>query len=217
MDNQLRTRGTGGHSRRRIAWRAAAACASAAAIVLVAACSSSSGSASATSSGSASGSASATGANVTAAQAALVPITGHPSAFPVTTPLPEKLPAGKKFVFLQCGTPFCALAGMSLQRGRGGDRRDFHEGGPRVRRRRRRRSPRPARSLLKPDVVFMTVDPSLFGDGLKKLSNAGIKVVSISIAKDVEALRCHVRLHRRDRGPERWKADGGLGDCPQRR
>ena len=31
----------------------------------------------------------------------------------------------------------------------------------------------------------MTVDPSLFGDGLKKLSAAGIKVVSISIAKDV--------------------------------
>jgi ribose transport system substrate-binding protein len=187
MDNQLRTRSTGGRSHRRSAWRAAAACAAAAAIVLVAACSSSTSSGSATTSASASAaqSGSATGANVAAAQAALVPYTGHPSAFPVTTPLPEKLPAGKKFVFLQCGTPFCALAGMSLQQAVvaiGGTFTKVDAGTTAA-------SAQAAASsalALKPDVVFMTVDPALFGDGLKQLSAAGIKVISISIAKNAK-------------------------------
>jgi ribose transport system substrate-binding protein len=189
MDSQLRTQGTGRRSRRRTAWRAAAACATAAAIVLVAACSSSSGSASATASSSGSASASTSvsspGANVAAAQAALVPITGHPSAFPVTTPLPEKLPAGKKFVFLQCGTPFCALAGMSLQQAVvaiGGIFTKVDAGTTAA-------SAQAAASsalALKPNVVFMTVDPALFGGGLKQLSAAGIKVVSISIAKNAK-------------------------------
>jgi ribose transport system substrate-binding protein len=185
MNSQLRTRSTGGRSRRRSAWRAAAACASAAAIVLLAACSSSSstGSAATSASASAATSGSATGANVAAAQAALVPYTGHPSAFPVTTPLPEKLPAGKKFVFLQCGTPFCALAGMSIQQAVvaiGGTFTKVNAGTTAA-------SAQAAASsalALKPDVVFMTVDPALFGDGLKQLSAAGVKVVSISIAKD---------------------------------
>jgi ribose transport system substrate-binding protein len=179
MDNQLRTRSTGGRSRRRSAWRAAAACAAAAAIVLVAACSSS------TSSGSDTTSAPASGANVAAAQAALVPYTGHPSAFPVTIPLPEELPAGKKFVFLQCGTPFCALAGMSLQQAVaaiGGTFTKLDAGTTAA-------SAQAAASsalALKPDAVFMTVDPALFGNGLKQLSAAGIKVVSISIVKNAK-------------------------------
>jgi ribose transport system substrate-binding protein len=178
------TRNTGGRSRRRTAWRVAAACVSAVAVVLVAACGSSAGTGSSAGSGSGSSSGSAQAANVAAAKAALVPYTGHPSAFPVTEPLPEKLPAGKKFVFLQCGTPFCALAGMSLQAAVvaiGGKFTKLNAGTTAS-------SAQAAASsalALKPDVVFMTVDPSLFGDGLKKLSAAGIKVVSISIVKDV--------------------------------
>jgi ribose transport system substrate-binding protein len=191
MDSPLRTSGARGRLRRRGAWRAAAACASAVAIALVAACSSASSTGSATPSGPAttSGSAmaspsgSAAGANVAAAQAALVPYTGHPSAFPVTTPLPEKLPAGKKFIFLQCGTPFCALAGLSIKEAVvaiGGTFTTIDAGTTAS-------SAQAAASsalALKPNVVFMTVDPALFGNGLKQLSAAGIKVISISIAKD---------------------------------
>lgn len=178
------TRNTGGRSRRRTAWKVAAACVASVAVVSIAACGSSPGTGSSAGSGSGSSSVSAQGANVAAAKAALVPITGRPSAFPVTEPLPEKLPAGKKFVFLQCGTPFCALAGMSLQAAVaaiGGHFTKLNAGTTAS-------SAQAAASsalALKPDVVFMTVDPSLFGDGLKKLSAAGIKVVSISIAKDV--------------------------------
>jgi ribose transport system substrate-binding protein len=179
----------GGSTRRRT-WRVTAAGVSALAVVAVAACSSSSTSstASPSTSGSASTSVSpsastSSGANVAAAEAALVPYTGHPSAFPVTDPLAEKLPAGKKFVYLQCGTPFCALAGMSIQQAVaaiGGKFTKLDAGTTAS-------SAQAAASsalALKPDVVFMTVDPSLFGNGLKNLSAAGVKVVSISIAKD---------------------------------
>jgi ribose transport system substrate-binding protein len=187
--SQRGARKTGERSSRRTAWRVAAACVSAVVVVSVAACSSASGSASSSSSasassGSSSSSGSAQGANIAAASAALVPYTGHPSAFPVTEPLPQKLPAGKKFLFLQCGTPFCALAGLSLKAAVvaiGGTFTKLNAGTTAS-------SAQAAASsalALKPDVVFMTVDPALFGDGLKKLSAAGVKVVSISIVKNV--------------------------------
>jgi ribose transport system substrate-binding protein len=178
-----------GDSKRRTLWRVTAASVSAVAVVSAAACSSSSSSSSpaapsATASSSASSSGAAQGANVAAAEAALVPYTGHPSAFPVTVPLPNKLPAGKKFVFLQCGTPFCALAGMSIQQAVqaiGGKFTKLDAGTTAA-------SSQAAASsalALKPDVVFMTVDPSLYGGELKQLSAAGVKVVSVSITKDV--------------------------------
>jgi ribose transport system substrate-binding protein len=47
--------------------------------------------------------------NVAQAQALLGPYTGRPSAFPVTEPLAKKLPAGSTIVFMDCGTPVCAL------------------------------------------------------------------------------------------------------------
>ncbi len=172
---------------RRTAWRAAAACVSVVAVVSAAACSSA-GSGSSSSSGSSpdsSSSGSAQGANVAAATAALAPYTGHPSAFPVTEPLPEKLPAGKKFVFLQCGTPFCALAGMSLQQAVvaiGGTFTKVDAGTTAA----TAQAAASSALALKPSVVFMTVDPALFGGGLKQLSAAGIKVVSISIAKNAK-------------------------------
>jgi ribose transport system substrate-binding protein len=167
-------------------WRAAAASLSVAAVVSAAACSSSASTPASSSTSSSSpdtSSSAAAGANVAAATAALAPYTGHPSAFPVTDPLAEKLPAGKKFVYLQCGTPFCALAGMSIQQAVGAIGGKFTKlnAGTTA------SSAQAAASsalALKPDVVFMTVDPSLFGDGLKNLSAAGVKVVSISIAKD---------------------------------
>jgi len=171
------SRSSGGRSSRRTAWRVVAVCVSAVAVVSVAACSSSSDSASSSGSGQ--------GANIAAAQAAIDPYLGHPSPFPVTEPLPEKLPVGKNFVFLQCGTPFCALAGASLQTAVtaiGATFTKLNAGTTAS-------SAQAAASsavALKPDAVFMTVDPSLFGDGLKTLSAAGVKVVSISIVKDAK-------------------------------
>jgi ribose transport system substrate-binding protein len=48
-------------------------------------------------------------AGLAAAKQALAPYTGHPSPFPATEKL-AKLPApGSKFVFLQCGSPVCAI------------------------------------------------------------------------------------------------------------
>ena len=101
--------------------------------------------------------------------------------------MPEKLPAGKKFVFLQCGTPFCALAGVSLQASAvaiGGTFTKLTAGSTAS----SAQSAVSSALALKPDVVFVTVDPSLFGDGLRHLSDAGVKIVSISIAKDVAPL-----------------------------
>ena len=112
------TRTTGQRWNRRTARMAAAACASMLAVVSAAACSSSSNtgsssgaspSSNATAPGAAQGAAQ--GADVAAAQAALAPYIGQSSAFPVTDPLASKLPAGKKFVYLQCSTPICAEVG----------------------------------------------------------------------------------------------------------
>lgn len=177
------TRHSPGRSRRRIAARVAAAGVAAVAVVSMAACGSGSSSNS-NSASSSSGAGSSSGANVTAAKAAIAPYVGQPSEFPVTEPLPQPLPAGKKFVFFQCSTPFCALAGKSLQAAVtaiGGTYTAVSSGAT------AQTSQAAASSVLalKPDVAFVSIDPSLFGDSLKKLSDAGIKVVSISIAKDV--------------------------------
>jgi ribose transport system substrate-binding protein len=174
-------------SNRRTAWRATAAAVSAAAVVSAAACSSASSSSSSPSSSSAStsSSASAQGANVAAAQAALAPYIGHSSAFPVTDPLASKLPAGKSFVYLQCSTPICAEVGELLQgavKGIGGKMTVVNAGATAT-------SAQAAASsalALKPDAVFLgAISPDLFGNGLKALANAGVKLVSLQVDQDV--------------------------------
>ena len=105
--------------------------------------------------------------------------------FPVTQPLSKALPAGKSFAFLQCSTPFCALAGKGLQAAVtaiGGKFTAVNAGAT------AQAAQAAASSVLalKPDVVFVTVDPSLYGDGLTKMPAAGVKVVSISITKNVK-------------------------------
>lgn len=169
---------------RRIARRVVAMGACAVAVVAVAACGS--GPSSGSSSGSPAGVPSGTtgGANVSAAQAAIAPFTGKPSPFPVTEPLSKRLPGGTKFAFLQCATPNCALAGKYYQEAVsaiGGTFTAVNAGTTAA------ASQAAASSVLalKPDVVFVTVDPSLYGDALKKMSDAGIKVISISVVKDV--------------------------------
>ncbi len=173
----------GRRSNRRNAWRAAAVCVSAVAVVSVAACSSSSGSGSSTGSGS---TGSAQGANVDAAKAAIAPFLVKPTVFPVTEPLPQKLPAGTTFAYLQCGTPICAQVGKLLQAGVqaiGGKLTVVNAGST------AQTAQAAASSVLglKPDAVLLgAIDPALFGGGLKALSDAGVKLVSLQINKDVK-------------------------------
>lgn len=170
--SQLRTAHTGRLPFRRIA----VACVTAAVLVSAAACSSS-GSGSSANAGSS--------ANVTAAKAAIAPYTAAPTTFPVTDPLSAPLPAGKKFVYLQCSTPICALVGTFLKqavKGIGGTITVVNAGAT------AQTAQAAASSVLalKPDAVFLgAIDPALFGTGLKALSTAGVKVVSLQIDKDV--------------------------------
>ena len=136
------------------------------------------------SSDSSSSSASEATANVAAAKAALASYTGHPSAFPVDTPLSKALPAGTKFVYLQCGAQACAVAGKLLAaavQAIKGDLTVLNAGTSAS----TAQAAASSALAMKPQVVFTTgIEPSLYGDGLKKLSAAGTKVISISVATD---------------------------------
>lgn len=176
-------RGGGARGRSRTAWQVTAACVSATAVVSLAACSSSSGSSSTSSSRS---TGSAQEANVSAAKTALAPYSVAPATFPLSDPLPEKLPAGKKFVFLQCGTPVCAGIGLFVQQAVktiGGTITVLNAGNTAQ----TAKSAASSALALKPAaVLFGGLDPALFGGGLNTLSSAGIKVVSIQVTKDVK-------------------------------
>ena len=89
--------------------RATALVAVAAVGVTAAACGDSGSS---TSSGSSSGKAT---ADVAAAKEGIKPFSGHPSPFPVDQPLRKPLPKGKRFAYIQCAPPVCALYGQLLR------------------------------------------------------------------------------------------------------
>ncbi|MHA6758087.1 sugar ABC transporter substrate-binding protein [Streptacidiphilus sp. PAMC 29251] len=162
-------------NRRNVA-RAAAAAVSAIAVVSVAAC----GSSSATKEGSQQS------ANIAAAKAAIAPYTVPPTDFPVSEPLAQKLPAGKKFVYLQCGTPICAAVGTFVQgavKEIGGTYTAVNAGSTAQ----TAQVAAATANSLKPDAVILgAIDPALFGGGLKKLSDGGAKLVSLQIDKDVK-------------------------------
>ncbi|HEX4090608.1 MAG TPA: substrate-binding domain-containing protein [Trebonia sp.] len=184
----------------RTAWRVAAAGVSVAAVVSAAACSSSTSSTPPPSPSSSAGastpsavstpsdagsSGAAQAANAAAAQAALAPYIGHSSAFPVTAPLSAKLPAGKKFVYLQCSTPICAEVGGLLQgavKGIGGTMTVVNAGATAT----TAQAAASSALALKPDAVILgAISPSLFGNGLKTLANAGVKLVSLQVDQNV--------------------------------
>lgn len=126
------------------------------------------------------------GSGIGAAEKALAPYVGHPSPFPVDQPLEKPVPKGSKFVYLQCSTPVCAIFG-ELMKGAvetAGSELSIIDAGASA-----SSSQAAASSALamKPDVVFITgVQPSSYGDGLKKLSEAGAKVASVSVAEETE-------------------------------
>ena len=119
-----------------------------------------------------------------AASAAIEPLVGKPSAFPVNEPLGQPLPPGTKFAYLQCATTVCGLFGQLLAppvAAIGGELTVVPSGSTAS------TSQAAVASVLalKPDAVLVAgVDPAQFGGGLKKLSDAGVKVVTISVAKD---------------------------------
>ena len=125
-------------------------------------------------------------ADVAAAQAAIAPYEGHPSAFPVDRPLSKPLPAGTKFVYLQCSTTACGLIGKLIQpavKAIGANLTTVNAGST------AQSSQAAAASALalKPAAVIITgTNPLLYGDGLKALSAAGVKVVSLSISENVK-------------------------------
>lgn len=83
----------------------------AATAVVTAACGSSGGNnnSSGGGAGSASSSSGGASANVAAAQSAIAPYVGHPSAFPATEKLGKLPKPGSTFTFLQCSAPVCAI------------------------------------------------------------------------------------------------------------
>ncbi len=144
------------------------------AAVSVAGCSSSSSTTSSGSSGS--------DANVAAANKAIAPFSGRPSAFPVTTALPKMIPAGTRMVYLQCGAPTCALVEKVMAAAvmtMGGSLTPINAGTTAA------SSQQAASSALamKPKVVFVIgIQPSFFGDRLKQLQAAGADVVSYAVS-----------------------------------
>ena len=151
------------------------------AAMALAACGSSSKSSGASSKSTSSISAS-SGANIAAAKAAIAPYVGHPNAFPVSTPLKGKLPAGTKIAFLECGTPICALVKELLApavKTVGGTLSVINSGTT------AQSSQAAAASVLaeKPAALLVTgTIPSEYGGELAKIQAAGTKVVSISVA-----------------------------------
>lgn len=156
------------------------------------ACGSSSGSSPSTASDASAASASdssltsAQSADTVAATKAIAPYVGHPGAFPVDTPLKGKLPAGTTFAYLQCGAPYCALIGQLLGpavKAIGANLKIINAGSTAP----SAQAAAASALTIKPAAVLITgIVPSEYGDGLKQLSAAGIKVVSITIPGPTE-------------------------------
>lgn len=172
-------------SNRRVTWKVTVAGVSVLALLTLAACGSSGKKSSSSSQSTISPAANAS-AGVAAANKALAPYLVKPTIFPVSEPLASKLPAGKKFVYLQCGTPICAQVGGLLQgavTAIGGKMTVVNAGTT-------AQTAQAAASsalALKPDAVLLgAIDPALFGSGLKALAKAGAKLVSLQVDKDVK-------------------------------
>ena len=181
---QLGTAGGGARARERLAGNSPVAAAAALGLVLVlVACGSSSRSSApaASNASAASSSGSARSADIAAAARAIEPYVGRPGAFPVDTPLKARLPAGTTLDYLQCGAPYCALIGQLLGppvKAIGANLKIINAGSTAP----SAQAAAATALTLKPAAVLITgIVPSEYGDGLKNLAAAGIKVVSITI------------------------------------
>lgn len=127
-------------------------------------------------------------ADTAAATKAIAPFEGQTSAFPVDEPLSKPLPASTKFVYLQCAATSCGQVNKFIQsavKTLGGTLTTVSAGASAS----SFQTAAASALSLKPAVVFLDgFQPALFGDSLKQLSAAGIKVVSISMAQTPEEL-----------------------------
>lgn len=124
-------------------------------------------------------------ANTAAAEAFIEPYIGQPTPWPIGEPLSTPLPAGTEIVFLQCGTPVCALVHDMLKGAVEAAGATFTAIDSGITASTAQAAAASALAL-QPDAVILTgVDPAQYGTGLKDLSDAGVKVVSMSVAKDV--------------------------------
>lgn len=128
--------------------------------------------------------AAARGADVAAARAAIAPYSGHPTAFPVDQPLSRPVPAGTKIVWLQYPTPAGALQGRVLRQAAktlGVSLQTINAGSTAT----SAQAAAASALALHPDaVLFGGMQPSVFGDSLRQLSDAGTKVVSFAVSED---------------------------------
>jgi ribose transport system substrate-binding protein len=119
--------------------------------------------------------------NVKQAKKNIAAYVGHPSPFPATVPLGKKLPAGKKFVFLQCAAPTCALAGAAVKAAVAAIHGQLTVV-PAGFTAQTAQSAAASALALKPDAVLVpAISGSFFSGGLKKLAAGGAKVVSIGV------------------------------------
>lgn len=119
--------------------------------------------------------------DVAAAKSAIAEYTGKPGAFMVDKPLAKRLSAGRKFVYVQCQTPICALYGQLLK----GPVKAIGATMTVV------KAPNTAAGVesavatamsQKPSAVLLpSIASQLLGDSVKTLTDAGIKVTSIGI------------------------------------
>jgi ribose transport system substrate-binding protein len=123
-----------------------------------------------------------TSAAVAEATKDLAPYTGHPNAFPVTTPLKHKPPTGTTLAFLQCSDPICALFAQLIVPAAKtmGVKVTITKGGASA------SSLQQAMSSIiaeKPAAVLLpAVDPVEYRTAMSQLNSAGIPVVSQGIA-----------------------------------
>jgi ribose transport system substrate-binding protein len=127
------------------------------------------------------------------AEAAIEPLVGQPSAFPVTTPL-KRLPRGASITYVDCGTPACGLFGQLIPPAAeaAGVKLETIKAGASA------QGVNDALSSVietKPDAVIIPgLEPATYRENLRKLKEAGIHVVTIAtvtgkpLGVDVEIL-----------------------------
>lgn len=127
------------------------------------------------------------GANVDAAKTAIASYSnGKTVPFVVDKPLSKPVAPGTKFAFLQCAAQACAVAGVAVKsavEALGGTVTPVNSGSS-------AQTAQAAASTvlaMRPAAVIATgLDPQLYGGGLQKIADAGIKIVTISVAVDTK-------------------------------
>ncbi|MEC3975736.1 sugar ABC transporter substrate-binding protein [Amycolatopsis sp. H20-H5] len=126
-------------------------------------------------------------ANADAARQAIAAYTsGKASPFVVDQPLSKPVPPGTNFAFLQCAAQACSVAGREVQaavRAIGGTVTIVNSGSSAQ----TAQSAASAVLAMKPAAVIATgLDPQIYGGGLQRIADAGIKIVTISVSVDTK-------------------------------